>query len=129
MADVSPGFEQELYDRLAGKYGSQWEDKLSGKWGHDWKEPCSQEMQRTLGYGWESESAERKSEAIEALIDSNEGAAPTSATGSPASPADPDSPAPDLSGSPWIQTLLQADSFEAWLTRIGIDISTLPPRS
>ena len=27
---------------------------------------------------------------------------------------------------PWMQTLLQSDSFEAWLTRIGIDTSVLP---
>ena len=130
MADVSPGFEQELYDRLASKYGSQWEAKLTAKWGYDWKEPCSQDMEQRLGYDWKGESADTRSEALITLIDSDEKAGATSDTGTPGSTdADPDGPGPSLDDKPWTQTLLQADSFEAWLTRIGIDTSALPPRS
>jgi hypothetical protein len=123
MADVSPGFEQELYDELAGRYGSQWEAKLTGKWGYDWKEPCSQDMERALGSGWQHESVETKSATLVTLIDGTEGGAKGS-TGS--TDADLDGPGPSLQDKPWMQTLLQSDSFEAWLTRIGIDTSVLP---
>jgi hypothetical protein len=125
MADASPGFEQELYDELAGRYGSQWEARLTGKWGYDWKEPCSQDMERALGSGWKNESVDTRSAALVALLDSPEGAAKSTPE---SADAGLDGPGPSLSDKPWMQTLLEAESFEAWLTRIGIDISVLPSR-
>jgi hypothetical protein len=131
------GWDVEVLEALANKVGPQWEELFVHKWGTDWAEPARLEMEYYLGQGWEEQPAEVKSEALAVLVtqsadtESAYEEAPDS-TGNADSAGEADSESPDdpeaypsLDDSPWISTLLEVDTFEDWLVRIGVDATTV----
>jgi hypothetical protein len=66
--ELPVGFDAELQSQLESKLGYDWADQLALKWGTDWSVPCGTEMEQSLGFEWESQSADTKSETLLKLI-------------------------------------------------------------
>jgi len=67
-AELPDGFDPEMQSRLKDKLGESWADQLVLKWGTEWPLPCGQELERSLGYGWESQPPDIKSQTLLQLI-------------------------------------------------------------
>jgi hypothetical protein len=123
-ADV-PGLGPEVLEELADKHGSQWEELVVQKWGADWGEPVTEELNSTLGQGWESQSKETKSEGLWALIEPASATTSSSGGSSESVAAAGENAYVSVEGLDWIKTLAEVSSFEDWLVRIGVAAETV----
>lgn len=123
-ADV-PGLGPEVLEELADKHGSQWEELVVQKWGADWGEPVTEELNSTLGQGWESQSKETKSEGLWALIEPASATTSSSGGSSESVAAAGENAYVSVEGLDWIKTLAEVSSFEDWLIRIGVAAETV----
>jgi hypothetical protein len=67
-AELPDGFDPDTQSQLRDKLGESWADQLALKWGTEWPVPCGQELERSLGYGWENQPPDIKSQTVLQLI-------------------------------------------------------------
>ncbi|WP_325159984.1 hypothetical protein [Actinophytocola sp.] len=100
--------DPELQQQLEHKIGPDWAGQLETQFGPDWADQCTHELTSRVGDDWPSSS----DKAADALAEILAEATPETADGQGVEF--------DLSQYPWVSTLVESDSFEAWLVRIGV---------
>jgi hypothetical protein len=115
-AEIPAGFDAELQSKLKDKFGESWADQLALKWGIEWTVPCENAMERVLGYGWESQLPDTKSEALLKLLSE-----PVAASAEPeVAWEDPAGQAADQSGEVPAEVPAYDDqAWQAFLTKNG----------
>lgn len=116
MSTDVPWTNPEFDQLLEQKIGADWVREFEAKWGDSWGAQCAEELSGELGSGW-ADNPEHATDVLAGLVEVGAVGEPEAAGEEP----DPDSIVDiDLSQYEWLNTLAEADSFESWLTRIGV---------
>ena len=108
MATETPWADPEFERRLEQKIGSDWVRQLETKWGPEWAEPSARELADRLGDSW-ADYPDQATDALAELV-----------TVEPAADVSEQKVDFDFGRYEWLSTLLEVDSFESWLVRVGV---------